>query len=64
MNEMKMWILRETKDSPAISLRHKHADAEADGKRLQLPKFEVVQVRVTYEDIPVEEIVNGTPVKE
>lgn len=56
MDTIKMWALREEKSSPPISIRSKHEDAIADGKRLGLQKFEVMPVYVDIRDVPLEEI--------
>lgn len=51
-----MMMARDLASGAMISLRPRHDQAEADAKRLQLPRFEVVPVEVTIREIPPEEI--------
>jgi hypothetical protein len=59
MMPIKMWLARTIPAGDPISIRPKHEQAEADAKRLCIPKFEVLPVMVEFTEISMEEIING-----
>lgn len=55
----KMWVLRESESSPPISIHEKPEQADGNGKRMGLQKFEVVPAIVEVRILTMEEIVSG-----